>query len=243
MEKNFKKMTWPCKSCMLSDDPNRNQNFRKPLQDFGVRWASDFITKLLPQGAWARCISCQDDRRGALGAELGGEKNNLSKEARKAFGHLGGEFGGNTNNISKEKRKELGGKLGGNNNNEKNNERCLASAQACEACAECGRMLPRAQYWPGDWRHRTSKAIAYQKCFPVMPLKRPRGGNAANQQRAAEADGKPITCKICRQTLPRSHFRPGANGKFKLSKGLTCEQCRAEGNLDKGGRKRKFDED
>ena len=41
----------------------------------------------------------------------------------------------------------------------------------------------------------------------------------------------------------RSHFRPGANGKFKLSNGLTCEQCRAEGKLDKGGRKRKFDED
>ena len=70
-EKNFRKMRWPCRSCMLSDDPGRNQNFMKPFEDFGVRRASDFITKLLPHGAWTRCISCQDDRRGALGKELG----------------------------------------------------------------------------------------------------------------------------------------------------------------------------
>ena len=36
-EKSFKKMRWPCRSCMLSDDPGRNQNFMKPYQDFGVR--------------------------------------------------------------------------------------------------------------------------------------------------------------------------------------------------------------
>ena len=32
-----------------------------------VRCASDFIRWLLPQGVWARCNSCQGERRGSLG--------------------------------------------------------------------------------------------------------------------------------------------------------------------------------
>ena len=96
-EKNFKKMRWPCRSCMVSDDPGRHQNFMMPLQDFGVRNASDFITRLLPQGSWTRCSSCQRALRarfGHLGGELGGNTNNILKEDRKAFGKLGGELGG-----------------------------------------------------------------------------------------------------------------------------------------------------
>ena len=75
-EKNFRKMRWPCMSCYLSSDPSRNENFMKPFEDFGVRRAADFVTKLLPQGAWTRCQSCQDVRRGAIGKERGGNKNN-----------------------------------------------------------------------------------------------------------------------------------------------------------------------
>ena len=73
-ERNFKKMRWPCRSCSLSSDPSRNQDFMKPYEDFGVRCASDFITGVLPQGAKARCLSCQDDRRGSLGKELGNRR-------------------------------------------------------------------------------------------------------------------------------------------------------------------------
>ena len=64
---------------MLSDDPSRNQNFMKPYQDFGVRRASDFINWLLPQGAWARCLSCQDQRRGGRGV-LGKEYGKMGKD-------------------------------------------------------------------------------------------------------------------------------------------------------------------
>ena len=90
-------MRWTCKSCKLSDDPSRNQNYEKPLQDFGVRKPSDFVTKLLPQGAWARCNSCQDERRGALGKELGKElcvnTNNISEAERREYGQMGKEYG------------------------------------------------------------------------------------------------------------------------------------------------------
>ena len=174
------------------------------------------------------CLQLQSQStRKELGNHISKEKRKECKEIGKNFGKLGG----------------IGGKLGGNNNNEKNSERRLAAAQACETCTECGRMLPHAQYWPADWRHRTSKAIACKECRPAMPNKRPRGGGAANQQRAAEAAERPITCKVCQRALPRSHFRPAANGKYYLTKGLTCEQCRAGGKLDKGGRKRKHSEE
>ena len=39
-EKNFRKMRWPCMSCYLSSDPSRHDNFMKPFEDFGVRWAA-----------------------------------------------------------------------------------------------------------------------------------------------------------------------------------------------------------
>ena len=145
-------------------------------------------------------------------------------------------------NIPQQERRELGdlgGELGGNTNNAFNNERSLAAAQARETCTRCMRLLTCAHYWPADWRHRTSKALACKECSPVAPDERARGDNAANRERATAAAARPITCKACQQTLPRSQFRPRADGKYYLPKGLTCEQCRAEGNLDKGGRKRK----
>ena len=49
----------------------------KPVREFGVRKPSEFVTYLLPQGAWARCSSCASRRRGLLsaqqGAQLGGD--------------------------------------------------------------------------------------------------------------------------------------------------------------------------
>ena len=100
--------------------------------------------------------SCQDDRRGALGKELGkdlgGNTNNMSEAKRSKCGNMGmdyGEMGGNTNNLPEEERKELG-KLGGSTNNTHIKERSLASTQACETCARCGRLLTRAHFWPED---------------------------------------------------------------------------------------------
>ena len=90
VEKNFKKMRWPCRSCELSDDPRRSQNFKKPLHCFNVRSPSDFVNKLLPQGQWTRCTICQDKKKGELGKKTGGDTHNISKEERKEFGKLGG---------------------------------------------------------------------------------------------------------------------------------------------------------
>ena len=166
----------------------------------------------------------------------GGDNNNVSRARRRKFGELGGELGGDRNNISKEERKEFG-KLGGDKNNAVNEDRRLAAAQACNECLLCHRMLPWKNFWPDDWRHRTSKAIACIECRPARPNERPRGGGAANQQRTAKASSSPITCKVFQRALPRSDFRPSTDGKYHINRGLTCEQCRDDGKLDKGGRK------
>ena len=238
-EKNFRKMRWPCMSCYLSSDPSRNENFMKPFEDFGVRRAADFVTKLLPQGAWARCMSCQDVRRGALGMELGGNKNNLPEAKRRRCGKKGkefGELGGSTNNLPKEERANLGRTLGGSTNNEFIKERSLASTQACEKCGECGRSLTCAQFWPVDWRHRTQKdrSIKCKECCPKPPKKR------LGEQRSIEAAARPIICQACKQALPRKQFRPnGTRERFDKRKPLTCEKCRAEGKHPKSGRKKR----
>ena len=247
-EKNFRKMRWPCMSCYLSSDPSRNENFMKPFEDFGVRRATDFVTRLLPQGAWARCQSCQDVRRGALGKELGkelgGNKNNLPEAKRRRCGKKGkefGELGGNTNNLPKEKRANLGRTLGGSTNNEFIKERSLASTQACEKCGECGRSLTCAHFWPVDWRRRTKQnwSIKCKECCPQPPNERLNGYMARNERNSSEAAAKPITCQACKQALPRTQFPPNSSkGKFDFRKPQTCHQCRAEGKHIKLGRKR-----
>ena len=46
------------------------------MREFGVRFPSEFLAHLLPQGAWARCSACAIRRRalcGQQGAQLGGD--------------------------------------------------------------------------------------------------------------------------------------------------------------------------
>ena len=250
-EKNFRKMRWPCMSCYLSSDPSRHDNFMKPFEDFGVRWASDFVTKLLPQGAWARCLSCQDERRGALGKERGGETNNASQAKRRRWGNVGSEYGGkDSGELGKDHGKldkdhgKLGkdsGELGGNTNNAYNMESNLASSQACETCTRCSRLLTKKSFWPEDWRHRTKPNIKIMcmECCPTPRKERAGGFTAKNEQASIEAAGKPITCQVCERSLPRSQFRKNAGRKFDFRKPMTCEECRAEGKLPtKGWKKR-----
>ena len=236
---------------MLSDDPSRNQNFMKPFQDFGVRWPSDFIDGLLPQGAWTRCMSCQDEIRGELGKEAGEDANNASQAKRRRCGNVGSEYGGkDSDELGKDHGKldkdhgKLGkefGKLGGNTNNAYNMESNLASSQACETCTRCSRLLPKKSFWPEDWRYRTDSKmkIMCKECCPTPRKERLGGYSAINQQKSIEAAARPITCQACARSLPRTQFRPNATrGRFDMRKPQTCEQCRAEGKHPKSGPKR-----
>ena len=48
----------------------------KPVREFGVRFPSEFLAHLLPQGAWARCSACARRRLalcGQQGGQLGGQ--------------------------------------------------------------------------------------------------------------------------------------------------------------------------
>ena len=42
----------------------------KPMEDFNVRCPADFVSKLLPHGAWTRCSDCVRKLRGLLQVNL-----------------------------------------------------------------------------------------------------------------------------------------------------------------------------
>ena len=257
VEKNFKKMRYPCMGCRLKNgDDEDDRDHWKSLREFGVHTRDDFVFKLLPHGAWTRCQACRAEMKqkhlgeqGHLGGKLGGNTNNpLTREERAEAGKLGGKLGGDTNNpLTKEERAEagkLGGKLGGKTNNAVIKKRSFDAMQACETCEQCGRLLSRAFYWPEQWRHRTENKtkMKCKECSPTRPKGRPGGYVQLNEQRSREAAAKPLTCQVCERTLPRTQFRAYKNGKFDLRKPQTCEQCRADGKLPtRGWKKRRLE--
>ena len=129
------------------------------------------------------------------------------------------------------------GKLGGNGGK----ERSLASSRARETCTRCSRLLPSKSFWPEDWRYRTKPNIKIMcmECCPTPRKERAGGFTAKNEQASIEAAGKPITCQVCERSLPRSQFRKNAGSKFDFRKPMTCEECRAEGNLPTRGWKKR----
>ena len=46
-------------------------DYMKPVQDFGVRRPSELLTNILAHGAWARCTACNERRRQQLAAAKG----------------------------------------------------------------------------------------------------------------------------------------------------------------------------
>ena len=53
-EKSLMKMHWECRACKIAG----RADFVKPMADFNVAKEWDFLNRLLPQGAWARCTRC-----------------------------------------------------------------------------------------------------------------------------------------------------------------------------------------
>ena len=210
VERNFKKMRYPCMGCRLKNgDDEDNDDHWKLLSEFGVRTRDDFVFKLLPHGAWTRCKACR--------GEIKGE-----------YGHLGGEHGhrGGANSLSKDERAEAA-KLA---NNAVNEQRIREAAEKALTCQVCERTMPRTQFCPGKNKSLT-KPQTCEQCRAE--------GKLPNEQRSREAAAKPLTCQVCERTMPRTQFRPGKNGKFDLRKPQTCEQCRAEGKLPTAGWKKR----
>ena len=139
VEKNFKKMRYPCMGCRLKNgDDEDDCDHWKLLKEFGVHTRDDFVIKLLPHGAWTRCQACLAEIKGEYG-QLGREHGQLGRE----HGHLGG-----ANTLSKEERAEAG-KLGGNTHNAVNEQRSREAAAKPLTCQVCERTMPRTQFRPG----------------------------------------------------------------------------------------------
>ena len=74
-------MLWECKACCMAG----KEDHMKPMSDFNVRSNHEFLTRLLPQGAWARCVACNKERQGALGAAFGaatGGANDVAQQSK-----------------------------------------------------------------------------------------------------------------------------------------------------------------
>ena len=67
-ETDLLKQKWPCLACRLAGRPD----YMMKIEDFGIRKAADFRERLLPQGAYACCVSCSRTRKGAAAASAGG---------------------------------------------------------------------------------------------------------------------------------------------------------------------------
>ena len=86
---------------------------------------------------------------------------------------------------------------------------------------------------------KENMSIKCKECCPTPRKERAGGFTAKNEQASIEAKAKPITCQVCERSLPRSQFRKNAGSKFDFRKPMTCEECRAEGNLPTRGWKKR----
>ena len=80
-EMNYKKMRYPCMSCRIKNgDDEKDIRHWKPYNEFfDTTKPEELNEKLLKQGAWARCLSCEaeikkvnSDKARAAGGEKGG---------------------------------------------------------------------------------------------------------------------------------------------------------------------------
>ena len=76
-EKKLMDMPWECKACRMEG----SENYLKPMYEFNVRSNYEFLTRLLPQGAWARCVRCNKRRHGQLGCAMSEAHRNAASQA------------------------------------------------------------------------------------------------------------------------------------------------------------------
>ena len=158
----------------------------KPVREFNVRTSSHFLTKLLPQGAWARCSSCAISRRACANGRRGAQV--LSQEG----GH----------NATTDLRREIANaamqqcvgckatkfKSAFWKEDWRNRDRGIKCIE-CEplapgnrprslssefTCKQCGVVKAREQFWPRDLRNQR-RGISCKACLPTPPEDRPRG--------------------------------------------------------------------
>ena len=154
----------------------------KPVREFNVSTPSEFLTRLLPQGAWARCSSCAINRRGARGAQLllqmGGHNatTDLRREIAKAA--MQQCFGCKTTKLKPAfwkddwRYRDRGIKCTDCEPRAPGQRpRSLFSELTCK---QCGVAKPHDQFWPRDL-HNQRRGISCKACLPTPPEERPRG--------------------------------------------------------------------
>ena len=147
-------------------------DYMKPLVDFNVRTSSDFVARLLPQGAWARCAACKKVRLRQLG------RDNAVNASRRLVASAA--MHRCTCCSQTKPRSEF---WLADWKNKKQGIRC----KTCEAlppgerpkrqvefaCGQCGVVKSREQYWPRDIKNK-HHGLRCKTCFPTPPEERRR---------------------------------------------------------------------
>ena len=165
----------------------------KPVREFNVRTPSDFLTRLLPQGAWARCSSCAISRRGARNAQhlLQICGHNATTDLRREIASAAMQqcVGCKTTKLKPAfwkqewRHRDRGIKcmqcepLAPGERPRSLPPQLLQNIQPKTSevtCKQCGVAKPREQFWPRDL-HNQRRGISCQACLPTPPEERPRG--------------------------------------------------------------------
>ena len=177
----------------------------KPVREFAVRTPSEFLTRLLPQGAWARCSSCASRRRGLLGAQpgaqLGGDNATAALQRQIASA------------VTQQcaQCREIKPKSGFWKEDWRHREQGI-KCTTCEprragerprslppqflqnstpkrnqlTCKQCGEAKDRDAFWARDI-HNQSRGIMCKACQPTPPEERPRGRRPSEAKTGSKA--------------------------------------------------------
>ena len=151
-----------------------------------MRYPSEFLTYLLPQGAWARCSSCASRRRGLLraqqgaqlGAQLGGDNATaaLLREIARAATQRCAQCRETKPKSAfwKEDWRHRGQGIKCTDCEPRAPGQRPRSLFSELTCKQCGVAKPRDQFCPRDL-HNQRRGISCKACLPTPPEERPRG--------------------------------------------------------------------
>ena len=224
-EKDLMRMHWRCQSCYLQG----REDHTKPMAAFGVRCPADFVSRLLPQGAWARCGSCAT----AIHAAVLQSRNSERQEEAAALTHVCSACG---EDLPKARfwpvdwRHRARGASCKTCQPAPPHERRPASlaSEAVHVCASCGQEKRRCQYWPADWQNRHQN-ISCATCQPSDPSSRARHQSDAvrqhNEALHQAALLRAFRCQMCDEEKTRDEYWPSDLANRYRDR-LGCKLCK-----------------
>jgi len=247
-EKDLMRMRWPCKSCLLA-----GRQHHKGMKEFNVHRPADFISRLLPQGAWTRCSLCTRASSGPLlntsplanPATTPDEERDADTGIYSSIASLAVQRC-STCSIERGKAEfweqdwaRRGGEqiscmacqpqlpaergTGRGHLSEALIQRNAAVYAKELVCTMCEQTLPRDSFWPYDVDKKYAVPLGCKSCKPIPPHERKAAANAARA--AARAADTTFLCDLCGLTKGHGEFWH-YDLKHRWGHALGCKLCK-----------------